>query len=276
MNDQVSAEAGNAEESTQEENGAWYGSLEDPDLQAWADNKGFKAPVEALNSYRNLEKLFGADKAGRTVVMPGENAEQQELDEFYNKLGRPEAADKYELELPADADTSFVEWFKESSFKNGLTSKQVQDTVASYGEFVNQYNETTTAAQTQKANEEEQQLRTKWGAAYEAEINKADFMLTEAGFSDEVRQSLFSGPGGAAVAEGFANLHNKFHGEGRNVVPEGEVSKSFGNPMTPQQAQSKLDELKADPDWVAKVLSNSAFHVEQKENLEKWIVSRAS
>ena len=32
--------------------------------------KGWKGPADALLSYQNLEKVFGADKAGRTILAP--------------------------------------------------------------------------------------------------------------------------------------------------------------------------------------------------------------
>ena len=37
--------------------------------------KGWKGPADALLSYQNLEKVFGADKAGRTILAPKSEVE---------------------------------------------------------------------------------------------------------------------------------------------------------------------------------------------------------
>lgn len=281
QDDQGSVDAGNptetetqSQETETHTDAPWYGKLDDPDLQAWAANKNFAAPVEALNSYRNLEKMFGADKAGRTVVMPGEKAEQQELDDFYNKLGRPEAPDKYEIDLPADADSDFVNWFKTSSHKTGLSAAQAKTMAAEYQAYMSARMEAQTNEQTQQENTEKQALMTKWGAAYDANLAKADAVLAQLGVSNEQILKMKDGWGAAMTAEFFADLHTKI-GEGTLVIPDGKTNTAFNNPMSPAEAENKINELKSDAKWTEQYLAGSPSHVAQMENLQQWSVAGA-
>lgn len=264
--EQGSAETGNPETPN---DAPWYGEIQDTELQGWAANKNFKSPAEALGSYRNLEKLFGADKAGRTVVLPGENAEPQELEDFYTKLGRPADVDGYELELPENADSDFVNWFKTSSHKAGLSTTQAKAIVDEYNNYVTGRVTEEQASLQQQEEAERQQLRAEWGAAYNTNLAKADAVLAQLGVSDEVVLKLKDGLGAAGTAKFFADLHTKI-GEGTLVVADAQPNTGFNRPMSPTEASAKLDELKSDPKWVEAYLNGSPSHMSQKENLEKW------
>ncbi len=63
----------------------------DPDTTAYVTAKGWNDPAAAVTSYRNLEKLFGADRAGHTVQVPSEGSDEVTMNNFYTKIGRPAA-----------------------------------------------------------------------------------------------------------------------------------------------------------------------------------------
>ena len=90
----------------------------DPSLQT------FKDPASLAKSWVNAQKMIGANK----VVIPGEGATEEEVAAFYNKLGRPEAADKYEIKLAEgrEMDKNFADGFKGAAHRLGLNQKQVQ------------------------------------------------------------------------------------------------------------------------------------------------------
>lgn len=82
-------------------------------------------------NYVNAQKMVGANK----IAIPGENATQAELDEFYNKLGRPEKAESYSTDgiilpqgIQLDSDT--IKEFKEFAHQNGLSQKVFAAAVA--------------------------------------------------------------------------------------------------------------------------------------------------
>ncbi|MET0659134.1 MAG: hypothetical protein ABW110_13365, partial [Steroidobacteraceae bacterium] len=71
------------------------------------ETKGFKSVEDVFNWGINAEKLIGLDRAGRTVVLPKDEADVEGRKAYYAKIGVPESADKYELPLPEGDDGSF-------------------------------------------------------------------------------------------------------------------------------------------------------------------------
>lgn len=78
----------------------WYSSMPS-NFQTALQAKGWnglskdEALTQVLDSYVNLEKLIGADKAGRTVTLPKDDATPEERLEFFKKLGTPEKPEEY-------------------------------------------------------------------------------------------------------------------------------------------------------------------------------------
>ena len=44
---------------------AWLPNA-DADTKGFIETKGWQSPADAVTSYRNIEKMLGADRAGRT------------------------------------------------------------------------------------------------------------------------------------------------------------------------------------------------------------------
>ncbi len=79
-------------------------------------------------SFVHSQKAIGANK----IAVPGEHATEAEKAAFYQALGRPEAAEKYEINPPKELpdgltfDPALVEGFKKTAFELGLNQKQAQ------------------------------------------------------------------------------------------------------------------------------------------------------
>ena len=74
------------------------------DLRGNASLAKFKDETSAIKAYVELEKSMG-----NKIKVPGENATPDELNAFYNKIGRPETKDGYEFEtLLADKADLFT------------------------------------------------------------------------------------------------------------------------------------------------------------------------
>jgi hypothetical protein len=102
--------------------GSWLDALPD-DIKKDPSLAMFKEPSALAKSWVNAQKMIGADK----VVIPNDKATEEDWGNFYKKLGRPEAADKYEIKT-ADGQAlneEFAKGFKEAAFKSGLSAKQV-------------------------------------------------------------------------------------------------------------------------------------------------------
>ena len=90
MDEQGSVQSGNPGEvgQAQGQQGQWYDAFPE-DVRGLVQNKGWQSPVDAIQSYTNLEKFLGADKAGRGLVLPKDDAGADEWGQVYDRLGRP-------------------------------------------------------------------------------------------------------------------------------------------------------------------------------------------
>lgn len=77
---------------------------------------------------------------GNSVKIPGEDATDDERNDFYTKLGRPETADKYEYERPDLPEGMAYDETSETAFKQlahdqGLSQKQLGSILDFYNKF---------------------------------------------------------------------------------------------------------------------------------------------
>ncbi len=75
----------------------WRTGIEDAELRRVAGK--FDSPAEALRAYASLER-----RLGRSVVMPGKDADPEEIAAFRRRLGVPERPEDYPLALPENGD----------------------------------------------------------------------------------------------------------------------------------------------------------------------------
>lgn len=147
----------------------------DEDLRGWLQSKGMdKAGPEAVaKSYRDLERMFGADRAGRTMVLPNEEASPEERMEVFDRLGRPETPDKYDLPLPENADENFTQFAREAFHKAGLTAEQAKAFTEQYTGYVERQQQDTQAQYQQTVEAEDKALREQWGQNYDKNLSLA-------------------------------------------------------------------------------------------------------
>ena len=167
--------------------------------------------LEALaKSYVNATRMIGQDK----VAVPNNNSTEDQWNEVYDKLGRPESADKYKLEVKSDVvplDESAIKQFAENAHQLGLNNKQAQGILEFYK------NSMEGSAQQSKIDNEtaqanaEQELRKEWGSNYENNIKKAG-SIAKANMNPEVLDmELKDGTrlgDHPAIIKGFANIAN--------------------------------------------------------------------
>ena len=150
----------------------------DPNIEKFTE-------IDALaKSYINATKMIGQDK----LVIPTNNSTEDQWNEVYEKLGRPESADKYTLDINSEVvsmDEGAVKSFAEQSHKLGLNNKQAQGILEFYKNNMEgtaqQSKIDTETAQTQS----EQQLRQEWGRDFEGKVKQAG-ALAKANINPEV------------------------------------------------------------------------------------------
>jgi len=167
--------------------------------------------LEALaKSYVNATRMIGQDK----VAVPNNNSTEDQWNEVYNKLGRPESPDKYKLEVKSDVvpiDEGAIKSFAENAHQLGLNNKQAQGILEFYkNSMEGSAQQNQVDMETAQANAE-QELRKEWGGNYEANIKKAgavakanmDANILDMQLKDGTR--LGDHP---AIIKGFANIAN--------------------------------------------------------------------
>lgn len=137
--------------------------------------KNIKTFPALAKSYRDAQKLVGAEK----VALPGKNATKEEYDAFFNKLGRPETADKYQFQKPEKLPEG-VNWneeqlkvFKSKAHEAGLTQKQFEELVNWHTGVVAQGLEKMNEDKVQAQQDSIKELQKSWGSAFNQELEKA-------------------------------------------------------------------------------------------------------
>ena len=64
----------------------WFAGFQNAEAKTFVESKGFKDPESLVTSYANMEKLLGADRAGRTVVLPKDANDAEGLKAFRAKM----------------------------------------------------------------------------------------------------------------------------------------------------------------------------------------------
>lgn len=228
----------------------WFTKLSaDPDMKTWAESKGWKDPATAdpfaiAQSYRNLETLFGADKAGRTVLLPKDETDKAALDAIYDKLGRPKDAKDYDINAPDGANPEFIETAKGWYHKAGLTKAQAAAVTESYKAA-----ELDAVQKVQQAHAQEVEgLQAEWKEKFDQKVEVAKAGIKAAGLTEAHVKAIESALGPSSAAKMFEFF-------GRNYVeasPPGNESRSapsFQN-MNPVAAAQKMEQLRADPNFM--------------------------
>jgi hypothetical protein len=248
---------------------SWADALPD-ELKGFAANKGWADSSDAVKSYQHLEKLLGADKAGRAVLLPKDDKDSEGAEAIYKALGKPEAAADYGLtELFADqpAVPELISGMSEAFLAAGLNKRQAQEIASQYGQVVNTLNEQKAAQNAQEL----QALKKELGAAYDNTVTDArrgaDYISQRAGVPKEALEALEHSLGPSGLIKAFAEV-------GKMLSEDTFVNSSTGQnsfSMSPSQAQAKLDELRADPIFINRYQSGDQSARLTMEKIHKAI-----
>lgn len=243
----------------------WTAAFDDS-TRGVIQTKGWKSPADVVGSYTNLEKLLGADKAGRALVPPKDDAPAEEWGAFYTKLGRPEKADGYKLPVPDGDSGAFAKtaasWFHDA----GLTAKQAETLAAKWNQHVGGTMHAQQAEFEQKSAVDLQDLQREWGDQFEAQSELARRAIREAGLSKEEGQAIERALGLGKAAKVFAFLGKQF-AEAPVKGGEGASSSRFG--ATPEDARARIASLKGDQEWTARYLKGDSDARAEFERLHR-------
>lgn len=233
----------------------------------YIQNKGWDNPLKAVESYRNLEKLLGADKANNAVVIPRADADAKEWAAVYDKLGRPSAPDGYKVPLPEGGDPEFHKASMGKFHELGLTQKQGETLMNWYNESVMQQMQQVEAQRAEMFNQEEAAVRQEWGAAYTQNLAQAQAAARGLGLNAETIDALSDTLGHKATMNLLAKIGTRL---GEDSFVSGDVNNSFGNAMTPAQAKAQIQSLMSDKDFTTKYMSGNQDAKAKMAQLHAW------
>lgn len=241
-------------------NNVWSASF-DESTQAYVQAKGWQSPTDLLTSYRNLEKFAGGSK--NLLELPGVDADPSAWDSVYNRLGRPEAPDGYDIKPPEGGDAELAEWFKQTAHKTGLTAKQAAALFNEWntlsGERMGQI-EQSLQQQSQQAIAE---LQREWGQSFDKQIDAGRRAAQALGYDEAKLGEIESKLGTADMLKLFATLGSKM---GEDSFEGGDRSGSgFGT--SPAMARQQIADLKMDKNFMGEYLKGNPDAVAKMKRL---------
>lgn len=224
---------------------AFWDTFKDADIKGWVASKNFPDVEKALTSYRNLETLMGADKAGRTVMLPKDDNDAEGYAALAKRLGVPDTADGYKLPLPEGADDGFSKTAASWFHKAGVTPRAATQIAEAWNGWIA---EQVKAAETADRAESEKQmgaLEQEWGNEFTAKRELAQrgyrafaekFGLTDAAALERAESVL----GAANLTKFFAGLGSL---DSESTFAGGDKPAGFG--MSMKDAQARINEIRA-------------------------------
>lgn len=243
----------------------WRSGLSE-ELRADTAIAGMDGVATLAKSYVEARSKVSSENS---VVIPGNTATQQERNAFYERLGRPDSFEKYELPtegMPATfkADESRVTLMKQKAFEVGITRDQFAALVRADAEYAHGRSLESSAQTAATQHEWEQKLRESMGTAFEQDIGLAKAAVQQFG-GDELRDVLNeTGLGNhPAVVTAFAAV-------GRAIQSDEVLGRGRGATIIPnrKQAEDELIALQADGDFMKSL--EQKYHPSHEANLAKW------
>jgi hypothetical protein len=224
----------------------WTTSLSE-EVRGYVQNKGFKDPGQVVDSYKNLEKLLGADKAQLLRIPQKEDA--PEWNDIWSKLGKP--ADPTEYKIGDDkGDKNFQEWARKTFFELNVPKKQAETLAAKFNEYSQSVMDAQANQRQQEVVQQDNQLKQEWGKAYEQNIQVGRKAVQAFGFDGPTIEKLEQAMGYAGVMKFMQTLGSKV-GEDSFVSSQGQGG--FRGAMSPAQAKAQMQSLKGDGDFVKRL-----------------------
>jgi hypothetical protein len=257
---------------------AWYDGIADEPLRRWAQAKGWKDPLAAVESNYNLERMVGAERAGRMVALPGENATPEELRAFHSRIGVPESAEGYRIPLPEGAPSDFArtaaQWLHEAGVpaqSATLLAQRWNDHLAQSQAAAAQQRVAAEQARAGQSQAQVGELKAEWGNAFDANTDfarRAALHFLPA--ADEAERTALMNTVEKALGSGpFLRFMSRI-GRGLSehlLVGSGDAG-GYGT-YAPAEARARIAHLRADRAWTASYIAGDAAKAAEMNRLHR-------
>jgi hypothetical protein len=242
---------------------AWLGENVDEETVGYVKNKAWQGPADVVKSYREFEKFRGMPLE-RIAEIP-QSDDPAAWDALYTKIGRPKEPKEYEIEAPQEgADERIINFFRDAAHKVGLNKHQAKAMSKMWNEAAGQWNQSFQTEQAAKAQAEDKELRSKWGASYDQRVELGKKAAAALGMPVAAITTLQGQVGYAPVMELFATIGEKL---GSDALVVGDDRAAGGFIKTPAQAKAELQSLNMDKDFMEAWMNKG--HPKHKEAVER-------
>lgn len=241
----------------------WYHGASEEDA-GYAQNKGWKGPLDVLTGYRNIEKLMGVPE-DQIAKIPGPE-DDDGWNALHDKMGRPETADKYEVAMPEEGGSEELsEWFKTAAHESGLSQRQVTAMVPLWNAKMAEMGEAMGQEQAAQSEASMQSLKGEWGSQWDKNHTSADQAIRMLGISDERLQPYKDAGLGADMLKLFADIGQRVQ---EDKFVSGTTSTQLGT--SPEAAGQQIAELKMNKDFMeAYMNSEKPGHAEAVSKMKR-------
>ena len=207
------------------------------DIRGEPSLKNITDAAQLAKGFVHAQRMVGADK----IAKPQASWTDEQYSHFYADIGRPESADKYELDMDKEVfKDSNLDGFRQHAFDAGLTAKQAQNMVNFLESSLTGMQKSFEDRGETLRHESEQQLRQEFGKAFDQKVelaSKAAAKYMSNDLMDEVQLAdgrlLGDHP---EIVKLFANIAADIGEDSLEGAPTELV-------MTPQEAQQKINEM---------------------------------
>ena len=228
----------------------WHG-ITDPEAAKYVENKGWKGAGDVIKSYQGVEKFVGRDPS--TLLSMPRGDDPVGLRAVFSKLGLPETADKYEIDVPKDGvkpDDGYVKWARDTFHKAGLLPGQVKELSTAHNAYVKGLMAQQEKDYQVSVGADKAALLAEWKGGHERMMNVAQSAAKSLGFSPEVVDAIERSVGYAGTMKMFAEIGKKL-GEDNFVTGGAGKGGGFSDMLTPDEAKGEWNAMKLDTNTMA-------------------------
>lgn len=261
----------------------WYEGKLDAELIGHIENKGWKkddpieVAVQATKAARELQKHFGVP-ADQLIKLPKADDEAGWRG-VRERLGMPKEAKDYDLTGVkyadgSDLETGFTDTMRNALHRAGVPKDAAPEVVKAVVKYLGDADTAETNERTIRTQTERAALQKEWGSNWEFNRLQAMQGARRAAGSEDAAAGLIEAMQGAIGYKATMEFWRKI---GAGTTEDTFIDTATGgNPTTRTGAVARLEELKTDKDWSARLLRGDATARREFDNLMQMIHGAAA
>lgn len=203
-----------------------------------------------VSSYRELEGKF---LSGDKIVLPKEGDGAEVVEAFHKAIGRPDAADGYDLKLGEgeEVNEDLAKVMREAAFKAGVPASMFAAMAEPFNAYMRDVLQNHEAAQVQQREAGVAEYRTEVGDKFNTHIAAGNKAMRLLELSGEDIAGIEQGLGTKKTLALFAKLGM---GMGEDILLDAGGRPKFS--MSKEEAQAELDRVGKEPGYLDKLKSD--------------------